>query len=107
VKDAEEKYRAQVDEVERYRKGFAKIGLSGRIMAVNPGWNFVVLSVGDRQGAAVGATMLVMRGGSPIGKAKITSVEPSTSIADIVVGSVPEGYSVQPGDMVVYEGPRK
>jgi hypothetical protein len=48
-----------------------------------------------------------MRGGSPIGKAKITSVEPSTSIADIVVGSVPEGYSVQPGDMVVYEGPRK
>jgi len=107
VKDAEDKYKAQVNEVERYRKGFARTGLTGRVMAVNPGWNFIVLSVGDRQGAAVGATMLVMRGGSPIGKAKITSVEPSTSIADLVPGSVPEGYSVQPGDTVAYEGPRK
>lgn len=107
VKDAEEKFKAQESEVDRYRKGFAKTGLTGRIMAVNPGWNFVVLSVGDRQGAAVGASMLVLRGGQPIGKAKITSVEPSTSIADIVPGSVPEGYSVQPGDTVVYEGPRK
>jgi hypothetical protein len=107
VKDAEEKFKAQASEVERYRKGFARTGLTGRIMAVNPGWNFVVLSVGDRQGAAVGASMLVLRGGQPIGKAKITSVEPSTSIADIVAGSVPEGYSVQPGDTVVYEGPRK
>ncbi len=107
VRDAEEKFKAQVTEVERYRKGFAKTGLTGRIMAVNPGWNFVVLSVGDRQGAAVGASMLVLRGGQPIGKAKITSVEPSTSIADIVPGSVAEGYSVQPGDAVVYEGPRK
>jgi hypothetical protein len=107
VKDSEEKFKAQESEVERYRKGFARTGLTGRIMAVNPGWNFVVLSVGDRQGAAVGASMLVMRGGQPIGKAKITSVEPSTSIADIIVGSVPQGYSVQPGDTVVYEGPRK
>lgn len=107
VRDAEEKFKAQVSEVERYRKGFAKNSLSGRIMAVNPGWNFVVLSVGDRQGAAVGANMLVLRGGEPIGKAKISSVEPSTSIADIVPGSVPEGYTVQPGDTVVYEGQRK
>jgi hypothetical protein len=107
VKDAEDRFKAQADEVERYRKGFAKNSLSGRIMAVNPGWNFVVLSVGDRQGAAVGASMLVLRGGQPIGKAKISSVEPSTSIADIVPGSVAEGYTVQPGDTVVYEGQRK
>ncbi len=107
VKDAEDKFKAQASEVERYRQGVAKVGLSGRIMAVNPGWNFVVLSVGDRQGAAVGANMLVLRGGQPIGKAKISSVEPSTSIADIVPGSVAEGYTVQPGDTVVYEGQRK
>ncbi len=107
VRDAEEKFKAQVSEVERYRKGFAKNSLSGRVMAVNPGWNFVVLSVGDRQGAAVGANMLVLRGGEPIGKAKISSVEPSTSIADIVPGSVAVGYTVQPGDTVVYEGQRK
>jgi hypothetical protein len=107
VKDAEEKFKNQTTEIDRYRKGFAKNGLTGRIMAVNPGWNFVVLSVGDKHGAAVGASMLVLRGGEPIAKAKISSVEPSTSIADIVAGSVAEGITVQPGDTVVYEGQRK
>jgi len=107
VKDAEEKYKGQATEVERYRKGFARSSLSGRILAVNPGWNFVVLSMGDRQGAAVGAMLLVMRSGQPIGKLRISSVEPATSIADIVAGSIPQGFSVQPGDDVVYEGMRK
>ncbi len=79
-------------------------GLSGRVLAVNAGWNFVVLSVGDKQGAVMNASMLVVRGGSPIAKARITSVEPSTSIADIIPGSMVKGTSVQPGDTVVFEG---
>ncbi len=107
VKETEEKFNGLNSEVNRYRANVAKNGLSGRIMAVNPGWNFVVLSVGDKQGAAVGANMLVLRGGEPIGKAKITSVEPSTSIADIIPGSVRAGITVQAGDSVVYEGQRK
>jgi hypothetical protein len=32
----------------------------------------------------------------------VTSVEPSTSIADIVVRTVPRGFSVMPGDTVIY-----
>jgi len=81
-----------------------RLGTQGRILAVNGGWNFVVLSIGDKQGAVMNATMLVVRGGEPIAKVRISSVEPSTSIADIIPGSVRRGVSVQPGDNVVYEG---
>jgi small-conductance mechanosensitive channel len=93
-------------EVNRYRANVARNGLTGRVLAVNPGWNFVVLSVGDRQGAATGATMVVTRDGRAIGKARITSVEPSTAIADLIPGSFARGVTVQPGDVVVYEGSR-
>ena len=50
--------------------------------------------------------MVVTRGGEAIGKARISSVEPSTSIADLIPGSFRKGVSVQPGDVVVYEGSR-
>jgi hypothetical protein len=104
--EKEEQLAEAKKEIERYRAGVTKSGLTGRILAVNPGWNFVVLSVGDRQGAATGGVMIVTRGGEPIGKVRITSIEPSTSIADLVPGSVRRGISIQPGDTVVYEGQR-
>ena len=107
MKENDDKLHTVSTEVARYRKGVARTGLSGRIMAVNPGWNFVVLSVGDRHGAAVGASMVVLRDGMAIARAKITSVESSTSIADVIPGSVRKGMSVQPDDTVVYEGERK
>ncbi len=102
----EEELGVAKSEVNRYRANVARNGLTGRVLAVNPGWNFVVLSVGDRQGAATGATMVVTRGGRVIGKTRITSVEPSTSIADVIPGSFAKGVSIQPGDVVVYEGAR-
>jgi len=80
-------------------------GLEGRILAVNPSWNFVVLSLGDRNGVVNNAEMLIKRGSQLIGKVRITSVEPSTSIADIVANSVRQGLAVQPGDTVIYTGP--
>jgi hypothetical protein len=48
--------------------------------------------------------MLVKRGAQLIGKIRITSVEPSTSIADIVANSTPRGLVIQPGDSVIYAG---
>ena len=85
-------------------KGLAKKGLEGRILAVNPAWNFVVLSVGDKQGVSNNAEMLIKRSGQYLGKVRITSVEPSTSIADIVANTLPEGVAVQPGDSVIFQG---
>ena len=78
-------------------------GLEGRILAVNPAWNFVVLSLGDKNGVVSNAELLVKRGTQLIGKVRVTSVEPSTSIADIVANSVPQGATISPGDDVIYQ----
>jgi hypothetical protein len=104
VKDATEKLATTERQVAEYKQGFVRTGLTGSVLAYNPGWNFVVLSIGDRQGLKANTQLVVNRGGQMIAKVKVTSVEPSTSIADIVPGTVARGASVQPGDAVVYEG---
>lgn len=78
-------------------------GLEGRVLAVNPAYNFVVLSIGDRNGVVNNAELLLKRGGQYLGKVRVTSVEPSTSIADIVANSLPTGIAVQPGDSVIFQ----
>jgi predicted nuclease with TOPRIM domain len=78
-------------------------GLEGRILAVNQAWNFVVLNLGDKNGVVGNAEMLIKRGNQLVGKVRVTSVEPSTSIADIVANSVPRGVNIQPGDNVIYQ----
>lgn len=76
--------------------------LQGQVLAVNQGWNFLVLNIGNRNGVTKNTEMLITRDDRLIGKARITSVEPSSSIADIVTNSVPRGMSVQPGDRIVF-----
>lgn len=73
----------------------------GTILAVNQAWNFVVLNLGSRQGISRDAEMLVQRGNQLIGKVRVTSVETSTSIADIIVRTIPRGLSIMPGDAVI------
>jgi hypothetical protein len=75
----------------------------GQVLAVNPGWNFVVLSIGDKQGVNPDSTLLVLRGGEQIAKLRVKSVEPSKSIADVIFKSLRKGASVRPGDSVVVE----
>jgi len=105
IKDLE----SQVNELRKReaqrRNKILKQGLEGKILAVNPSWNFVVLSLGDRNGVVSNAEMLIKRDSLLIGRVKITSVEPSTSIADIIASSVKKGFSVQPGESVIYMGP--
>ena len=79
-------------------------GIRGTVLAVNQAYNFVVLSLGGRQGVEANSEMLVMRGGTFIGKIRISSVEPSTAIGDIITSSLARGVQVQPGDTVVYAG---
>lgn len=79
-------------------------GIRGTVLAVNQAYNFVVLSLGGRQGVEPNSEMLVLRGGSFIGKIRISSVEPATAIGDIITSSLARGVQVQPGDIVVYAG---
>lgn len=80
-------------------------GIRGRVLAVNQAYNFVVLNLGGRQGVEPNTEMLVLRGGSFIGKIRISSVEPATAIGDIISSSLARGVQVQPGDTVIYAGP--
>jgi hypothetical protein len=104
VEEAENRSQSLQEESERRLRGLMAKGLEGRVLAVNQGWNFVVLSIGDRQGVTTNAEMIVVRDDAMVGKVRVTSVEPSTSIADIIPGSVPAGVRVQPGDRVIYPG---
>jgi predicted nucleic acid-binding Zn-ribbon protein len=79
-------------------------GIRGTVLAVNQAYNFVVLNLGARQGVEANSEMLVLRGGSFIGKIRISSVEPATAIGDIITSTLARGVQVQPGDTVVYAG---
>ncbi|HEV2096673.1 MAG TPA: hypothetical protein VGQ82_09220 [Chthoniobacterales bacterium] len=91
-------------EKKRRVPGSGNPGLRGTILAVNQAYNFVVLNLGGRQGVEANSEMLVLRGGALIGKIRVSSVEPSTAIADIVSTSLARGVQVQPGDIVIYAG---
>jgi hypothetical protein len=81
-----------------------RLGVRGTVLAVNQAYNFVVLNLGGRQGVEANSEMLVLRSGTLIGKIRISSVEPSTAIGDIITSSLERGVQVQPGDIVIYAG---
>jgi len=106
-KESDERLASQGNTIKRYSEGIMQKGIRGRVMAVNSGWGFAVLSVGDRQGAAANKVMIVARGGQAIGKVRITNVEATQSVADIIPTSFVRGMYVQPGDDVIYTGDDK
>ncbi len=79
--------------------------ITGRILAVNQAWNFVVLSLGDKQGVESNMELVVRRGTTLVGKVRVTTVEPASSIADILPTALGRGMSIQPGDEVTYQAP--
>ncbi len=94
--DGEKK--ALEEQARNRRDGKLPPGLTGHILAVNDEWNFVVIDVGAKQGVIENVPMIVYRNEALIGKVKITSVEPSVSIADIMPewkqGEIHEGDTV-------------
>jgi len=77
-------------------------GLKGSIVAVDPQWNFVVLDVGETQGAKERGVVMVRRGDKLVGKARIVSVEPTRSVANLLPGWKQGDVAVQVGDAVLY-----
>jgi len=106
AEEAEAQFAAKDRQIAEYKGNYVRNGLTGKVLAYNPGWNFVVLNVGDKAGLKSGVQLVVTRAGAMIGKVRVSTVEPSTSIADVLPGTIARGESVQPGDSVVFEGQR-
>ncbi len=106
-KDLDAQVAKQTTKVNRYEKGIMEKGITGTVRAVNAGWGFCVLSIGDRQGAAANKIMIVARGGQAIGKVRISNVETNQSVADILTNTFAKGTYVQPGDTVIFTGEDK
>ena len=74
--------------------------LIGKVLVTDPKWDFVVLSVGEAQGAQEHGEMLVNRDGKLVAKIKITSVQKDRCIANVLpgwkLGEVLEGDQVIP-----------
>lgn len=84
------------------KKKLSNGGLEGKVLAVNNTWNFIVINLGDENGVNKGSEMSITRANQVVAKVKISSVEPLTSIADIIPESLQKGASIQAGDTVVY-----
>jgi uncharacterized phage infection (PIP) family protein YhgE len=101
---AERAYEKVSRQLAEFKASITRILPEGRILAVQPGWNFVVMDLGDRQGIKAGAPFLVTRQGQLIAKLQTRNVEPTQSVADIVGGSVTKGEQIKPGDTVILAG---
>jgi hypothetical protein len=74
--------------------------LHGKITTVDPKWDFVVLNIGEDQGAISDGELLVSRDGKLVAKVIIRSVQKDTCIANVVpgwkLGEPIEGDDVSP-----------
>jgi uncharacterized membrane protein len=75
-------------------------GLKGKILVADPKWDFVVLNVGEDEGAAQHGELLVCRDGRLVAKLRIETVEKGRCIANVLpgwkLGDVMEGDEVIP-----------
>ncbi len=74
--------------------------LQGKILVVDPKWDFVVLNIGEDQGVKEEGELLVSRGGKLVAKVIVRSMDKNRSIANVIpgwkLGDVIEGDEVSP-----------
>jgi hypothetical protein len=75
-------------------------GLKGKVLAVDPKYDFVVLDIGEEQGVKVHGVMMVNHRGRLIGKVQISKVEKTRSIASVMPDW--KHGDVMEGDQVLY-----
>jgi cell shape-determining protein MreC len=75
-------------------------GLKGKVLAVDPKYDFVVLDIGDEQGAKERGEMMINRQGKLIGKVRIGRVEKDRCVATIMPAW--KRGQVMEGDQVIY-----
>lgn len=74
--------------------------LVGKVLVVDPKWDFVVLNIGEDQGVVENGQLLVSRNGKLVAKVRVRTVEKDRCIANILpswkLGEVMEGDIVMP-----------
>jgi hypothetical protein len=61
-------------------------GLSGKVLAFDPRWQFVVLNAGEEQGVLKGGELLVNRNGKLVAKVVVSRVEKDRCVATVLAG---------------------
>jgi len=73
---------------------------TGKVLAVDPKWDFVVLDFGENKGVLENGELLVHRNGTLVGKVRIQSIQKNRCIANVMpeakLGEVLEGDQVIP-----------
>lgn len=77
-----------------------KPGTKGKILVVDPKWDFVVLDIGANAELKLNGVLVVSRAGKFIGKVKVTAIHPDRSIANVMPGS--KLQELLEGDQVFY-----
>jgi uncharacterized phage infection (PIP) family protein YhgE len=78
----------------------APMDMSGRVVAINKTWNFVVLDIGKDNKLVENVELTVYRGSELIGKIRTVSVDAKAAIADIIPDLTKS--EIQVGDKVLY-----
>ena len=74
--------------------------MKGKVLVVDPKWNFVVLDVGEKQGAVQNGVLMISRNSKLVAKVRIMNVLADRSIANIMPGW--KLAEVMEGDYVLY-----
>lgn len=75
-------------------------GLRGKVLVTDPKYDFVVLNIGENQGAKEYGNLIVNRNGKLVAKVQIRSLQADRSIANVVPGW--KLSDVMEGDQVLY-----
>lgn len=78
-------------------------GLAGKVMAVDPKYQFVVLDVGNKHKVKREGEMIVNRDGKLVGKIRIAEVADDHSIANILPKWSSKEMTIMEGDVVIAE----
>ncbi len=101
LESLKDQVRAYEQMEERIRRGVVDKDFTARVAGVFDTWGFVVLNKGNNGGVFANALLDVKRGQDVIAKLRVKNVEPVTSVADVVAGSLAEGQVIRSGDLVV------
>lgn len=78
-----------------------KPGVVGKVLSINPDWNFVVVSLGREDNLIATAQLLVFRGSDLVGKLRVSNMIDD----DVAIAEIEPGWTfsaIREGDHVLY-----